>query len=81
MTDQEIIEKMREVLVEEFEVEADEVTPEANFFSDLDLDSLDAIDLVINMDKLLGVKLKGQDAQNIKTVQDFVELIQSKLNA
>jgi len=81
MTDSEIIDRMREVLVEEFEVEADEVVPEANFFKDLDLDSLDAIDLVINMDKLLGVKLKGQDAQNIKTVQDFVELIQSKLNA
>ena len=81
MTDQEIIDKMRDVLVEEFEVEPDEVKPEANFFSDLDLDSLDAIDLVINMDKLLGVKLKGQDAQHIKTVQDFVELIQSKLNA
>ena len=81
MTDSEIIEKMTEVLVEQFEVEPDEVRPEANFFSDLDLDSLDAIDLVINMDKLLGVKLKGEDAQNIKTVQDFVELIQSKLNA
>lgn len=78
MTEEYIMEKLKEVLVEEFEVEADEIHPDANFFTDLDLDSLDAIDLIVNMDKLLGVPLKSEDAQKIRTVKDFVELILSK---
>jgi acyl carrier protein len=78
MTEAHIMEKLTEVLVEEFEVEPDEITPEANFFTDLDLDSLDAIDLIVNMDKLLGVPLKSEDAQTIRTVDDFVKLILAK---
>jgi acyl carrier protein len=78
MTEEYIMEKLKEVLVEEFEVEEDEIRPDANFFTDLDLDSLDAIDLIVNMDKLLGVPLKSEDAQKIRTVKDFVDLILSK---
>ena len=78
MTEAHIMEKLTEVLVEEFEVEPEEIRPEANFFTDLELDSLDAIDLIVNMDKLLGVPLKSEDAQKIRTVDDFVKLIQSK---
>lgn len=79
MSETEILEKLTAVLVEEFEVEPEEVTLEADFFKDLDLDSLDAIDLIVNMDKILGVPLKSQDAQKIRTVGDFIALIQSKL--
>ena len=78
MTEAHIMEKLTEVLVEEFEVEADEIHPGADFFTDLELDSLDAIDLIVNMDKMLGVPLKSEDAQKIRTVDDFVKLIQSK---
>ncbi len=78
MTEAQIMEKLKEVLIEEFEVEEDEIHPDANFFTDLELDSLDAIDLIVNMDKLLGVPLKSEDAQKIRTVSDFVKLIQSK---
>lgn len=78
MTEAQIMEKLKEVLIEEFEVEEDEIHPDANFFTDLELDSLDAIDLIVNMDKLLGVPLKSEDAQKIRTVGDFVKLIQSK---
>ena len=78
MTEAYIMEKLTEVLVDEFEVDAEEIRPEANFFTDLELDSLDAIDLIVNMDKLLGVPLKSEDAQKIRTVDDFVKLILSK---
>jgi len=78
MTEAYIMEKMTQILVEEFEVEADEVTMEANFFTDLDLDSLDAIDLIIGMDKALGISLKAEDAQKIRTAGEFVQLILSR---
>jgi len=79
MTEAHIMEKLTEILVEEFEVEADEVTPEANFFTDLDMDSLDAIDLIVSMDKALGITLKAEDAQKIRTAGEFVQLILSRV--
>ncbi len=79
MTEEHIMEKLTEILIEEFEVEADEVTPEANFFTDLDMDSLDAIDLIVSMDKALGITLKAEDAQKIRTAGEFVQLILSRV--
>ncbi|RLA73392.1 MAG: acyl carrier protein [Epsilonproteobacteria bacterium] len=79
MTEAHIMEKLTEILVEEFEVEADEVTPDANFFTDLDMDSLDAIDLIVSMDKALGITLKAEDAQKIRTAGEFVQLILSRV--
>jgi len=78
MTRETVMEKLTELLIEEFEIEEEEITPDANFFTDLGLDSLDAVDLIVNMDKMLGVALKAEDAQKIRTVSDFVELILSK---
>ncbi len=78
MTREKILEELKSVLVEEFEVEESEIELESDIFTDLDLDSLDAIDLVVNMDKQLGVTLKGEDAQKVRTVNDFVELVLSK---
>ncbi len=79
MTEAHIMEKLTEILVEEFEVEADELTPESNFFTDLDMDSLDAIDLIVSMDKALGITLKAEDAQKIRTAGEFVQLILSRV--
>ena len=79
MTEEHIMKKLTEILVEEFEVEADEVTPESNFFTDLDMDSLDAIDLIVSMDKALGITLKAEDAQKIRTAGEFVQLILSRV--
>jgi acyl carrier protein len=79
MTEEQIMEKLTEILVDEFEVEPEEVTPDANFFTDLDLDSLDAIDLIVGMDKALGISLKAEDAQKIRTAGEFVQLIMSRI--
>ncbi len=78
MTRDRVLEELIEVLVEEFEVDKDEIHPDADIFEDLDLDSLDAIDLVVNMDKQLGVALKGEDAQKVRTIEDFIQLVLSK---
>ena len=78
---EEIIAKINEFLVEEFEVEADKIQPEANLKETLNLDSLDYVDLVVVIESNFGFKVKGEDFINIKTFQDFYNYIDSKVNA
>lgn len=78
MTEELVRETLKEVLIEEFEVEEDEIVEGANFFKDLDMDSLDAIDLIVMMDKKLNIDLKAEDAQKIRTIDEFVALIMTR---
>ncbi|MDA3946492.1 MAG: phosphopantetheine-binding protein [Helicobacteraceae bacterium] len=78
MTEELVRATLKEVLIEEFEVEEDEIVEGANFFEDLDMDSLDAIDLIVMMDKKLNIDLKAEDAQKIRTIDEFVTLIMTR---
>ena len=77
MTQQELIEKINTVLADEFEVEQEVITPDAPLLETLDLDSLD---LVVLVDKNFGVTLTGPDFKELKTFQDFYDLIISRTN-
>jgi acyl carrier protein len=77
----EIVTKINAFLVEEFEVEPESITPEANLKETLNLDSLDYVDLVVVIESNFGFKVKGEDFVNIKTFQDFYDYIGSKVNA
>jgi len=79
MTEALVRDTLKEVLIEEFEVEEDEIIEGANFFEDLDMDSLDAIDLIVMMDKKLNIDLKAEDAQKIRTIDEFVALIMTRV--
>lgn len=81
MNNNEIIEKVREFLVEEFEVEADKITPEANLKATLGLDSLDYIDLVVVIESNFAFKVKPEDFTGITTFQDFCDYVISRVNA
>ncbi|MCL4168019.1 acyl carrier protein [Kriegella aquimaris] len=74
-----IIEKIDDFLIDEFEVEEDEIAPEANLKETLELDSLDFVDLVVAVESNFGVKLSGEDFVNVVTLQDFYDLIERKL--
>jgi len=74
-TQKEVYDKIKSVLVDEFEVEADDISLEANLFTDLELDSLDAIDLMVTLDKELGVEIKTEEMQEIRTIQDVCDFI------
>jgi acyl carrier protein len=69
-----------DVLVTTFELDADEVTPNAHLYKDLDLDSLDAIDLAVKLNSETGIKLKEQEMKSIRTVTDIVNIIAKNLN-
>ncbi len=75
-----IVEKINAFLIDEFEVEEEHITPEANLKETLDLDSLDFVDLVVAVESNFGVKLVGEDFMNVVVLQDFYALIERKLN-
>jgi len=66
-------------LVNEFEVDGDEISNDANFKKTLGLDSLDYIDLVVVIESNFGVKLGEADFKNIVTFGDFYSTIENKI--
>lgn len=78
MKKEEIIEKVNEFLVEEFEIEEDLIKPEATW-KDIGIDSLDFVDIVVIVDNTFGIKLKGEDMADVKTLSDFYNFIESRV--
>ncbi|WP_456313783.1 acyl carrier protein [Pseudomonas shirazensis] len=81
MNKEEIIEKINSFLVDEFEVDNDDIEPEANLKDTLGLDSLDYVDLVVSIEATFGVKLVEADFVGIASFQSFYDLIETKLKA
>lgn len=79
MTNEEIVAKIREVLAAEFEVEASEIVPDGNLKEVLGLDSLDLVDVVVLVEQHFGITLQGSDFVDVKTFNDFNNLIITKL--
>jgi len=79
MNKEEIIQKINEFLVDEFEVESDIIQPDANLMETLELDSLDLVDLVVIIEKNFGFKVQGEDFVDIKTFQHFYDYVWSKV--
>ena len=79
ITRDDIFDKIKEVLVDEFEVEADDINPEANLFTDLELDSLDAIDLMVTLDKELDIEIKTETMQDMRTIKDVCDFVESAM--
>lgn len=75
MTKEEIIDKVNELLVEEFEIDQEVLTPEASLKHDLEIDSLDFVDIVVLIDREFGFKPKAEELKAIKTLQDFYDYI------
>ncbi len=81
MNKEEIIKKINGFLVDEFEVDNDDIEPDANLKDTLGLDSLDYVDLVVSIEATFGVKLVEADFVGISSFQTFYDLIENKLKA
>lgn len=79
MDKDEIIEKVNEFLIDEFEVEEEDIQPDADLIETLELDSLDFVDLVVAVDTAFSVKLVAEDFKGVKTLDQFYTLIENKL--
>ncbi|TRN26051.1 acyl carrier protein [Vibrio furnissii] len=82
MTDtnkQHVFDQVKEALVELFEIDADDIQPGAHLYQDLDLDSIDAVDLVVHLQKVTGKKIKPEEFKAVRTVDDVVEAVSELL--
>jgi acyl carrier protein len=79
VTAAEIFERVKDVLVESFELDPGTVRSTTHLFEDLDLDSIDAIDLVVGLQEETGLELSEDELKSIRVVQDVVDLIHGRL--
>ncbi|MDQ3047870.1 MAG: phosphopantetheine-binding protein [Bacteroidota bacterium] len=80
MTQAEIITRINAFLVEEFEVDAEKILPDAILRDTLGLDSLDYVDLVVIIESNFGFKVVAEDFINIHTFQDFYTYVERKVS-
>ena len=81
MSKDEIFARVSEVLVETFDVEPDRIQPATHLIDDLDLDSIDLIDLVVRLEEETGLDLAEDELRKLRLIQDVVDLVYRKLDS
>ena len=76
---EQILRWVMDTLKSEFQIRDDDLHPGAHLIDDLDLDSIDAVDLAVNVEQQLGLSLNEGELKSIHTVQDVVDLIHGRL--
>jgi len=79
MNREEVFGKIKEIIVDRLGVDEAKVTMEARFREDLEADSLDLVELLMDMDEKLGAKIEDEEAEQIKTVAQAVDFVMAKL--
>ena len=74
-TKEAIFNHLRELMVELFEANSDAIKPESKLYEDLDIDSIDAVDLIVKLKEITGKKLQPSDFKEVRTVQDVVDAV------
>lgn len=75
-----MLEDIKKILVETANVDASKVTEEATLHDDLGIDSLDSVEIVLELESAYDIKIEDEEIQNLKTVGDIMKLVESKLN-
>lgn len=76
---EEIFEKLKTILVDDFEIAPEKLTLDANLFEDLELDSIDAVDLAVKLQEFTEKKISPENFKQIRTVNDVVLAIEKLL--
>jgi acyl carrier protein len=76
MTKEEVFLKLQDILATEFEIEKETITPESKLFADLELDSIDAVDLMVKMKEYVIGKIEPEQFKKAVTIQDVVDILQ-----
>lgn len=77
LSQEQVLTKLREWMEDLFEIEPETVQLDSNLYSDLDVDSIDAVDLVVKIKELTGKQVKPEDFKNVRTVLEVVTVIQN----
>ena len=74
-----IYEEVSALLIKLFEVDAQAIQPDARLYEDLELDSIDAVDMIVHLQKKTGKKIKPEEFKAVRTVQDVVDAVERLL--
>lgn len=80
-TKEDIYNELKKILTEDLEIAEDKITGDANLFIDLDLDSIDAVDIAVRMQQYTDKKLSPEEFKQIRTVEDVVNAVWTLLNS
>ncbi|TVO56110.1 acyl carrier protein [Denitromonas halophila] len=81
LSNEAIFDELKKILVESFETPEEQITLEANLYEDLDLDSIDAVDLAVKLQTLTGKRIKADEFKAVRTVADVVRAVRSLLDS
>ena len=81
LSNEAIFDELKKILVDSFETPEDQITLEANLYEDLDLDSIDAVDLAVKLQTLTGKRIKADEFKAVRTVADVVRAVRSLLDS
>ena len=76
-----VMDKVKQIIVEQLSVEEAEVTPAASFVDDLGADSLDRVELIMALEEAFDLEIPDEQAEKIKTVQEAVDYIEKNSKA
>ena len=79
MTEEEIVKQVKAIIVDKLGVEESEVTVTANFTNDLGADSLDTVELLMEFERVFGIKIPDEETSTIATVADAIDKVREKL--
>ncbi|WP_156294523.1 MULTISPECIES: acyl carrier protein [Serratia] len=80
MTEQHAIyQEVSTILSKLFEIDPEDIKPEARLYEDLELDSIDAVDVIVHLQKKTGKKIKPETFKSVRTVQDVVDAVENLL--
>lgn len=80
MTKQEIFDRLSVILQETFDIDAESIKPESRLYEDLDIDSIDAVDLIVKLKPIVGTRLQPDAFKAVRTLQDVVDALYTALN-
>lgn len=80
MSQEEILVKVKEFLKDEFEIDESKITPNAHLINDLELESLDFVDIVVIIEKEFGFKVKREDMMHVRTINDMCTYIENQIS-
>ncbi len=76
MTKDELYAKVKAILINDFDIEEDLITPDALIADDLDLDSIDSVEMIVKMKPMLKDKVEPDAFKSVKTVQDVIDILE-----
>ena len=78
MEERNMLEKVKEILVESLNIDESEIVPSARLSEDLGIDSLSSVELALELESAFDVKIEDEELMKLKTVQDIVDILKSK---